>query len=41
MNDNNVTYRVSFRVESIQKEVKRFIDNENIKGMLRRTLNIF
>ena len=36
MNNNNVTYFDSFGVEHIQKEIKAFIKNKNIKTNIFR-----
>ena len=38
MNNNNVTYFDSFGVEHIQKEIKAFIKNKNIKTNIFRVL---
>ena len=35
-NDNNVTYFGSFGVEYITKEIKKFIENENIVSNIYR-----
>ena len=36
MNNNDVTYFDSFRVENIPKEIKTFINNKNIKTNIFR-----
>ena len=36
MNGDNVTYFSSFGVEQIPKEIKRFINNKNIKTNIYR-----